>query len=248
MKMLFLSVILCQMLATANGQNPVNQLGSREFNRIINDRDGILLDVRTQNEFRNGHIENAGQLNYYALDFKKKILLLPRNQDIYLYCNTGYRSQKAAEILIKNGYTNVYNLEHGTMEWNKNNLPVVIEPNARPDSDNKFLPDQYLELISSDSLVFIDFYAPWCAPCRRMMPMIDSLMVEYHDRVKVVKINIDASKKLIKKLQFTGVPYLVLYQKNQELFTHQGSIMKQEIQRIFDANISRQHKGIVPIE
>lgn len=43
MKILFLSVILCQMLVTANGQNPVNQLGSREFNRIINDRDGTYL-------------------------------------------------------------------------------------------------------------------------------------------------------------------------------------------------------------
>lgn len=236
------------MFVMTFGQMPVSQLNSNDFNKIIDNSDGILLDVRTKHEFANGHIKNAGQLNFYALDFKKRLLLLPENQDIYLYCNTGYRSQKAAEILIENGYTNVYNLEHGTMEWNKNNLPVVIEPNARPDLDNRYTPNQYQELINSDSLVFIDFYAPWCAPCRRMMPMIDSLMVEYHDRVKVVKINIDASKKLIKKLQFTGVPYLVLYQKNQELFTHQGSIMKQEIQRIFDANISRQHKGIAPIE
>lgn len=236
------------MFVMTFGQMPVSQLNSNDFNKIIDNSDGILLDVRTKQEFANGHIENAGQLNYYALDFKKRLLLLPEDQDIYLYCNTGYRSQKAAEILIKNGYTNVYNLEHGTMEWNNNNLPIIIEPNARPDLDNRYTPNQYQELINSDSLVFIDFYAPWCAPCRRMMPMIDSLMVEYHDRVKVVKINIDASKKLIKKLQFTGVPYLVLYQKNQELFTHHGSIMKQEIQRIFDANISRQHKGIAPIE
>ena len=58
-----------------------------------------------------------GQLNYYALDFKRKLLLLPRDQAVYLYCNTGYRSQRAAEILADKGYRQVHNLEHGIMEW-----------------------------------------------------------------------------------------------------------------------------------
>jgi len=57
----------------------------------------------------------------------------------------------------------------------------------------------YNRLLQSDSLVFIDFYAPWCGPCRKMMPMMDSLKVSYHKKLKIVKINSDASKKLMKE-------------------------------------------------
>jgi len=222
---------------TVCGQTPVvKQLSSAEFDRIIKDSAGTLLDVRTMGEFKNGHIKEAGQLNYYALDFRQKLLLLPKDQPIYLYCNTGYRSQRAAEILVENGYKNLYNLEHGIMEWNLKNLPVIIEPDAKPDTENKMEPDEFLALINSDRLVFIDFYAPWCAPCRKMMPMMDSLKIDYKDKVSIVKINVDASKKLMKELGIVSVPYLVLYRKGIILFSQNGLITRQELENKFNEN------------
>ena len=239
MKRLFLIIRLFLILILpAHGQKPaVNQLSSKEFNKSINNSNAILLDVRTNHEYKNEHIKNAGQLNYYALDFRQKLLLLSKDKPVYLYCNTGYRSEKAAEMLIANGYTKVYNLQRGIMKWNLINLPVVTEPDARPDLDNRFDPDQYQTLINSNSLVFIDFYAPWCAPCRKMMPMIDSLKVEYHNRINIVKINTDASKKLIKKLKIIGVPYFVFYYKGEMLFSQNGIKRKQELQAIFESQI-----------
>lgn len=240
MKRLYLITRLLLFFLPACGQNPdINQLSSHEFNSIINNGEGTLLDVRTKREFKNGHINNAGQLNYYAWEFRQKLLLLPKDEDIYLYCNTGYRSNRAARILLENGYSRVYNLQHGIMEWNLENLPVIVEPDARPDLDNKFEADQYNKLTNSDSLVFIDFYAPWCAPCRKMMPMIDSLKVEYHNRINIVKVNIDASKKLIKELKIVGVPYLVLYHKGDLLFSQNGIINRKEIEGIFDSQIKK---------
>jgi len=148
-------------ILSASSQNPaVKQVNSTVFKNLIKDSSGTLLDVRTLGEFKNEHIKNAGQLNYYAFDFRKKLLLLPKNQPIYLYCNTGYRSQRAAEILVENGYKAVYNLEHGILEWNIKNLPVVVEPDAKPDSENKMESDEFTALINSGQLVFIDFYAP----------------------------------------------------------------------------------------
>lgn len=239
MNKIFLIILFVPMFLVACGQNPAtNQLKARKFNKLIDKDNAIILDVRTKNEFKNGHIKDAGQLNYYAMDFKKKLLLLPRNQPVYLYCNTGYRSDRAANILIKNGYTNIYNLEYGILEWNINNLPIIIEPDARPDLDNKFELKQYQALINSDSLVFIDFYAPWCAPCRKMSPMIDSLKLEYHNRINIVKINTDASKKLVKELKLLGVPYLVLYRKGQLLFSQNGMISKTELKETFDSQIN----------
>ncbi|MCK4855995.1 MAG: thioredoxin fold domain-containing protein, partial [Bacteroidales bacterium] len=193
-----------------------------------------MLDVRTKSEFKNGHIPDAGNLNFYALDFRKKLILLPRNQPIYLYCNTGYRSEKAAEILIENGYTDVYNLQHGIMEWELINLPVIVEPDASPDIDNKMTPERYHAILASGSPVFFDFYAPWCGPCRKMMPMIDSLMVEYHPEIQMHKVNVDASKKLVKELKLVGVPFLVLLNRGEIAFSKNGSITRNELTSLFD--------------
>ena len=224
-------------LFTACGQNPnVKQVNSIEFEKLIKDSTGTLLDVRTLGEFKNGHVADAGQLNYYALDFRRKLLLLSKDQPIYLYCNTGYRSQRAAEILVKNGYKEVYNLEHGILEWNLKNLPVLVEPDAKPDTENKMEPDEFNALINSEKLVFVDFYAPWCAPCRKMMPMMDSLKTEYKDKVTIVKINVDASKKLMKELSIVSVPYLVLYHKGIILYSKYGLIEKQELEKVFIEN------------
>jgi len=230
-------------LFTACGQNPnVKQVNSIKFEKLIKDSTGTLLDVRTLGEFKNGHVADAGQLNYYALDFRRKLLLLSKDQPIYLYCNTGYRSQRAAEILVKNGYKEVYNLEHGILEWNLKNLPVLVEPDAKPDTENKMEPDEFNALINSEKLVFVDFYAPWCAPCRKMMPMMDSLKTEYKDKVTIVKINVDASKKLMKELSIVSVPYLVLYHKGIILYSKYGLTEKQELEKVFIENSAKHTK------
>ncbi|BAX81761.1 thioredoxin domain-containing protein [Labilibaculum antarcticum] len=237
MKRILSLVFPCFLFLTACGQNQtIKEVNSTEFEKLIKDSSGTLLDVRTLGEFKNGHIKDAGQLNYYALGFRKKLLLLPKNQAIYLYCNTGYRSQKAAEILAENGYKNIYNLEHGIMEWNLKNLPVLVDLDAKPDTENKMEVDEFTALINSEQLVFADFYAPWCAPCRKMMPMIDSLKTEYKDKITIVKINSDASKKLMKELTVVSVPYLVLYRKGKIIFTHNGSIGKNELVSLFEEN------------
>ena len=213
--------------------NEVIQVNSIEFQKLIEKRNGTLLDVRTKSEFDAEHIENSGQLNYYALNFKKKLLLLPKDQPILLYCNTGYRSGKAAEYLVKNGYNEVYNLEHGIMEWNVEELPVVEGDKSQLNKENEMDIKEYRDLTSSESLVFIDFYAPWCGPCRKMMPMIDSLKTEYHGKIKIEKVNSDISKKLVKELKLIGVPYLVLYQNNELLYENSGLVTREDLTSVF---------------
>ncbi|MBN2807672.1 MAG: redoxin domain-containing protein [Prolixibacteraceae bacterium] len=214
----------------------VKHINSVEFQKISTSMKGTLLDVRTETEFANGHLPKAGQLNYYAFDFHKKLLLLPKNEPIFLYCNTGWRSKRAAETLVKNGYTQVYNLKQGIMEWELLNLPVVLEPNAHPDQTDKMEADEFSQLINTEELVLIDFYAPWCGPCRQMMPMIDSLQHEYAGKITIVKINADASKKLVKSLQLSGVPYFALYRNGKQLFNRSGPITRDQIIQLFNEN------------
>ncbi len=221
----------------SKAQSPyIKQLDPSEFKEMVKGEKGSLLDVRTSSEFANGHIKDAGQLNYYASDFKKRLLMLPKNQPVYLYCNTGYRSQKAAEIMAQNGYKQIYNLEHGIMAWNLNSLPVVVEPDAKPDTENKMEPDEFFAFVNTHSLTFVDYYAPWCGPCRQMMPIIDLLQAEYKNKVNIIKVNADASSKLVKEQKISGVPYFVLYKNGEVVFTHSGLLTREKIVEILESN------------
>ncbi|MDF1576235.1 MAG: thioredoxin domain-containing protein [Bacteroidales bacterium] len=232
----YLLILLLQtFMILASGQSEdVNQLDSKKLNSILENERVTLIDVRTYSEFANGHIEAAGQLNYYALDFRKKLLLLPKDKPVYLYCNTGYRSKKAAEFLVGNGYDQVYNLERGIMEWELFDLAVVVEADARPDTKDKMEPDEYYALLDSGKPVLIDFYAPWCGPCRQMMPMIDSLKTAYAGKINVIKINADASKKLVKELQVWSVPHFSMFQNGTEIFSHSGILKEEDLTVLFD--------------
>jgi len=238
MKFFVISLIIIAMSfssCTQGQTSGVNQLNAAAFNQQINNRDLVLLDVRTPREFKSGHIENSGQLNFYDRDFAEKLLLLPRNKPIYLYCNTGYRSNLAAGFLVRNGYTQVYNLQRGIMEWEHARLPVKVDPTAVADVEDKFEPADFGRLVSNEPIVFIDFYAPWCAPCRKMMPMIDSLKTEYHGRIPIVKINADASKQLIREIKLPSVPYFALFRNGQLSFQQAGEMTRKEIEDVLNA-------------
>ncbi len=187
MKKSFLLFVLLQSLLLSCGQSPaVHQLSPEEFYEAIDKDNVIIIDVRTDKEYNGGHIKNAGQINFYSSDFKQKALLLPKDKDIYLYCHSGSRSNQAANFLIKNGYTKIYNLQNGIMAWNLKKLPLVRESVVVEKPENGMEPEQYKKLISSGKLVFIDFYAPWCAPCKKMMPVIDKLKTEYKGKIGII--------------------------------------------------------------
>jgi len=123
------------------------------------------------------------------------------------------------------------------MDWELKNLPVVADPNAKPDTDNKMDFVEYTKLIDSGKPVFIDFYSPWCGPCRKMIPMMDSLKVECHEKINIVKVNADASKSLIKELKLIGVPYLVLYENGKLIYSKNGIVTREELTNEFKVHL-----------
>ncbi|MDF1517041.1 MAG: rhodanese-like domain-containing protein [Lutibacter sp.] len=118
MKIIFFTITALVSIFFVNAQQQtIKIVNPSEFDKLITKKEGILLDVRTLYEFESGHIKGAEQLNYYSFSFKENLLLLPKDKPIYLYCRTGYRSGKTAEILKANGYKNVYNLQYGLKDW-----------------------------------------------------------------------------------------------------------------------------------
>lgn len=87
----------------------------------------ILLDAREEKEFEVSHLEDAIYVGYDNFKLKKTLKILPtdKNAKIVVYCSLGIRSETVADKLIKEGYTNVYNLYGGIFEWKNANFQVV---------------------------------------------------------------------------------------------------------------------------
>ena len=67
------------------------------------------------------------------------------------------------------------------------------------------------EVIKSDSVVLVDFWAPWCGPCRKLGPVLDDIAQEFEGKVKVVKVNTDENLKIAKEFQISVLPSLLVF-------------------------------------
>ena len=83
--------------------------------------------------------------------------------------------------------------------------------NAKDINDSTFES----EVLKSENLTLVDFWAPWCGPCRKMGPLLDEIASEFEGRLKVVKINTDENLKTAKEYQISGLPSLLLFKDGE---------------------------------
>lgn len=86
--------------------------------------------------------------------------------------------------------------------------------------------DNFDQLASADLPLLIDFWAPWCGPCRTLSPIVDELAGELADRVKVAKCNVDENQDLAMKYGVMSIPTLVLLKNGQEAHRVVGAMPK----------------------
>lgn len=85
---------------------------------INNSENSLIIDVRTQDEFNDGHIENSLNFNIYdAVKFIEEISKLDKKASVHVYCKSGVRSLQACEIIKGMGFSKVFNLIGGITEW-----------------------------------------------------------------------------------------------------------------------------------
>ena len=88
-----------------------------EFKKLIDAGHGIILDVRTADEFKKGHIEGAVNIDFYGQTFKENLNKLDKSKAIYVYCHSGGRSGKSMKMMTTMEFTEVYNLIGGFSNW-----------------------------------------------------------------------------------------------------------------------------------
>ena len=85
----------------------------------------ICLDVRTAEEYNEGNIENSINIDFYkSMDFMKFLDKLNKNENYFVYCRSGKRSDASCQIMKEFGFNNVFNLEGGFLSWSENGYEV----------------------------------------------------------------------------------------------------------------------------
>ena len=119
---LFASVLL---LAGCSSSSSAVDLSVSEFSSKVAEAGIITLDVRTPGEFNEGHIEGALLVDFESGNFENEIAALDKTKTYAVYCRSGSRSGQAVKVMSDAGFTSVYNLNGGVIDWANSGLPLV---------------------------------------------------------------------------------------------------------------------------
>jgi thioredoxin len=103
-------------------------------------------------------------------------------------------------------------------------------------TENKF----FIELEHSPRPVVVDFWAPWCLPCRSIEPLLKHMGQDYQGRVDVWRVNADEQPELLRQLRIYGIPTLVAFQKTSEITRKTGAPSSDGMRLLFEAALSGQ--------
>lgn len=123
---IFFSVILSFLAFSIAQAGEIKNINVKDAAELIRSKPEsiLILDVRTPGEFREGHIPNAENLNFFGPGFEKDLKKLPKDRDLLVYCRSGRRSEAASEELIKGGHKKILHMNEGFSAWEKARLPV----------------------------------------------------------------------------------------------------------------------------
>ncbi|MBA4277134.1 thioredoxin domain-containing protein [Flavobacterium sp.] len=221
-------LLLTFTIFSCNGQTSKNitDIDTKTFSeKITAAPNAQIIDVRTPQEFASGHIDNAVNIDWLSDNFVANTQKLDKTKPVFLYCKTSNRSTQAAKKLEELGFTTIYNMKGGLLQWDAEGL-------SKPtDKIIGVCSQEYAELLNTDKKVLIDFYAEWCAPCKKMTPYLLKMQKELADKVTIIRLNADENPTLVKEMKILELPTLLLYENKEIKWKHSGFISEEDLKK-----------------
>jgi len=225
-KILLLIVSIVLLSCNEQKAKPFESIAPKEFaDKIKTTENPQILDVRTPDEFASEHIDNAVNVNWNADDFVTKVESYDKSKPVFVYCLSGGRSKKAAAKLQELGFTTIYELDGGFLNWSEEGFsnPSTAQVGMTMSDFN--------DLLNSDKKVLVDFYAEWCGPCKQMEPFLLKMQKEMADKVVIVRIDVDKNKTLATQLKIDQLPSLFFYENKAVQKKLTGYISEEDLQK-----------------
>lgn len=125
MKKVIATLASVLLLAGCSTSPSAMELSVSEFSSKVTEAGVITLDVRTPGEFNEGHIEGAILVDFQSGNFENEIASFDKSKTYAVYCRSGNRSGQAVKVMRDAGFTDLYNLDGGVIDWASAGLSLV---------------------------------------------------------------------------------------------------------------------------
>lgn len=112
------------LVGCSTGTTAVTKLGIEEFSVKAAESGVVTLDVRTPMEFAQGHLENAINIDFQSGYFAEEVANLDKNATYAVYCRSGNRSGEAVKVMADLGFTSIYDMDGGVIDWASAGKPL----------------------------------------------------------------------------------------------------------------------------
>ncbi|MFZ4861960.1 thioredoxin domain-containing protein [Sphingobacterium sp. Mn56C] len=219
------SLLLCLFFGIVSAAKAQLKMEAREaYDQLNRNKKIQLLDVRTTEEYTEKHIKNAIHLDWKNQEmFDQGLEKLNKKTPVFVYCLSGGRSQLAAKKLSDAGFS-VLEIEGGILKWEAENLPLAVHDNYKNMDNSGMTISDFNAIIGQNNSVLVNFHALWCGPCLELAPTVDSIASAYAGKVKVIKIDIDKNRALVKALKISATPHVQVYKNGRLTWQNTGVI------------------------
>jgi rhodanese-related sulfurtransferase len=227
--LLFASI---SIVSCSQKKEGVQNISVSEYQNLVHDN-AIVLDVRTEDETNQGQIKGSSSLDFYESNFENSLSLIQKDKEVFVYCQSGGRSKKAAKLLMEMGQFKVYNIEGGIRAWKAKGYELTAPSESKGNNNLEVSLDSLNNIIAQNQTAFISFQTKWCAPCRQMDPIIAKLK-ETNPEVAFLKIDLDKNDALAKKFEVKSIPTFFIYKNQSESWSATGVQEIESLQKLLE--------------
>ena len=207
MRNVFFLLLFSAFFSCKGQTGSADKVNPDSFNNSIAGGNVQVLDVRTDGEYKSGHIKNALQADWNnKSQFNERIQYVDKDKPVYIYCLAGGRSAAAADWMRKNGYNNVVELEGGINAWKKAEKPL-----EGTSTEKQMTIEEYWKSIPKDKTTLVDFGAKWCPPCVKMEPVLEELQTAKDLNFLLVKVDGGIHTDVMNALHIEPIPFFIVY-------------------------------------
>lgn len=176
-----------------------------------------LIDARDPEEFALNHINGALNFNLETENYAKYAAALDKSKPVFIYSIGAGRSGQLAKELLKNGFSEVHDLEGGIAAWIGSGKPFYTNLKS------KLALAEYKKIITDNNIVLVDIGSRYCGACKKVKPVLENIRTEYGANLKIIEIELEESPQVIADLKTVTVfPTLILYKSGKIVFKKDG--------------------------